>query len=53
MIYVWIIYFYSADDINIAAIIGGVLIVVLVLLIISIVIRLAYKRGYFASKRTA
>ncbi|XP_032905359.1 junctional adhesion molecule C [Amblyraja radiata] len=40
-------------DINIAAIIGGVLIVVLVLLIISIVIRLAYKRGYFAKKQPA
>ncbi|XP_067910022.1 junctional adhesion molecule 3B isoform X2 [Heterodontus francisci] len=37
-------------DINIAAIIGGVLVVVLVLLIITIVIRLAYKRGYFAKK---
>ncbi|XP_072886254.1 junctional adhesion molecule 3B isoform X1 [Hemitrygon akajei] len=40
-------------DINIAAIIGGILIVVLVLLIISIVIRLAYKRGYFAKKQPA
>ncbi|XP_072139917.1 junctional adhesion molecule 3B isoform X2 [Mobula birostris] len=38
-------------DINIAAIIGGILIVVLVLLIISIVIRLAYKRGYFTNTR--
>ncbi|XP_067827124.1 junctional adhesion molecule 3B [Heptranchias perlo] len=38
-------------DINIAAIIGGVLVVVLVLLIITIVIRLAYKRGYFAKKQ--
>ncbi|XP_062894868.1 junctional adhesion molecule 3B isoform X2 [Mobula hypostoma] len=40
-------------DINIAAIIGGILIVVLVLLIISIVIRLAYKRGYFTKKQPA
>ncbi|XP_078282665.1 junctional adhesion molecule 3B [Rhinoraja longicauda] len=40
-------------DLNIAAIIGGILIVVLVLLIISIVIRLAYKRGYFAKKQPA
>uniref|UniRef100_UPI00398EAE79 junctional adhesion molecule 3B n=1 Tax=Pristiophorus japonicus TaxID=55135 RepID=UPI00398EAE79 len=38
-------------DINIAAIIGGVLVVILVLLIITIVIRLAYKRGYFAKKQ--
>ncbi|XP_078055007.1 junctional adhesion molecule 3B isoform X2 [Mustelus asterias] len=37
-------------DINIAAIIGGVLVVTLVLTIITIVIRLAYKRGYFAKK---
>ncbi|XP_041030408.1 junctional adhesion molecule 3B [Carcharodon carcharias] len=38
-------------DINIAAIIGGVLVVVLVLMIITVVIRLAYKRGYFAKKQ--
>ncbi|XP_072449279.1 junctional adhesion molecule 3B isoform X1 [Chiloscyllium punctatum] len=39
-------------DINVAAIIGGVLVVVLVLLFITIVIRLAYKRGYFTKKQS-
>ncbi|XP_048450645.1 junctional adhesion molecule 3B-like [Rhincodon typus] len=39
-------------DINVAAIIGGVLVVVLVLLFITIVIRFAYKRGYFTKKQS-
>ncbi|XP_069751043.1 junctional adhesion molecule 3B isoform X2 [Narcine bancroftii] len=38
-------------DVNLAAIVGGIFIVVLVLVIISIVVRLAYKHGFLAKKQ--
>lgn len=42
---------HSTDDINIAGIILGVLVVVVVLLCITVGICCAYKRGYFTSQK--
>ena len=42
---------FSSDDINIAGIVLGVLVVVVVLLCITVGICCAYKRGYFASQK--
>lgn len=39
--------FFSADDLNIAGIIGGVLVVLIVLAVITMGICCAYRRGFF------
>jgi hypothetical protein len=43
--------FFSADDLNIAGIIGGVLVVLVVLALITLGICCAYRRGYFINSK--